>query len=76
MPAAHRRSRYPHSTGRHSHRARNQMDRNTRSTRHETLQSGRRQVSALTAETLLELQREGKILALGVSNYSPEQMDA
>ena len=29
-----------------------------------------------TAETLLELQREGKILALGVSNYSPEQMDA
>ena len=25
-----------------------------------------------TAETLLELQREGKILALGVSNYSPE----
>jgi aryl-alcohol dehydrogenase-like predicted oxidoreductase len=26
-----------------------------------------------TAETLLELQREGKILALGVSNYSPEQ---
>jgi hypothetical protein len=27
-----------------------------------------------TAETLLELQREGKILALGVSNYSPEQM--
>jgi aryl-alcohol dehydrogenase-like predicted oxidoreductase len=29
-----------------------------------------------TAETLLELQREGKILALGVSNFSPEQMDA
>jgi len=29
-----------------------------------------------TAETLLEVQREGKILALGVSNYSPEQMDA
>jgi aryl-alcohol dehydrogenase-like predicted oxidoreductase len=29
-----------------------------------------------TAETLLELQRQGKILALGVSNYSPEQMDA
>ena len=29
-----------------------------------------------TAETLVELQREGKILALGVSNYSPEQMDA
>jgi aryl-alcohol dehydrogenase-like predicted oxidoreductase len=29
-----------------------------------------------TAETLLELQHEGKILALGVSNYSPEQMDA
>ena len=29
-----------------------------------------------TAETLFELQREGKILALGVSNYSPEQMDA
>jgi aryl-alcohol dehydrogenase-like predicted oxidoreductase len=29
-----------------------------------------------TAETLLELQREGKILALGVSNYSPQQMDA
>jgi len=28
------------------------------------------------AETLLELQREGKILALGVSNYSPKQMDA
>jgi aryl-alcohol dehydrogenase-like predicted oxidoreductase len=28
-----------------------------------------------TAETLLELQREGKILALGVSNFSPEQMD-
>src|SRR5258705_11906966 len=26
-----------------------------------------------TAETLLELQREGKILALGVSNFSPEQ---
>lgn len=29
-----------------------------------------------TAETLLKLQREGKVLALGVSNYSPEQMDA
>jgi aryl-alcohol dehydrogenase-like predicted oxidoreductase len=29
-----------------------------------------------TAETLLELQREGKILALGVSNFMPEQMDA
>jgi aryl-alcohol dehydrogenase-like predicted oxidoreductase len=29
-----------------------------------------------TAETLLEVQREGKVLALGVSNYSPEQMDA
>jgi aryl-alcohol dehydrogenase-like predicted oxidoreductase len=29
-----------------------------------------------TAETLLELQREGKILALGVSNFSPAQMDA
>src|ERR1700730_3577293 len=29
-----------------------------------------------TAETLLELQREGKILGLGVSNFSPEQMDA
>jgi len=29
-----------------------------------------------TAETLLEVQREGKILALGVSNYSPEQMEA
>jgi aryl-alcohol dehydrogenase-like predicted oxidoreductase len=29
-----------------------------------------------TAETLFDLQREGKILALGVSNYSPEQMDA
>ena len=29
-----------------------------------------------TAETLLELQREGKILALGVSNYSAKQMDA
>ena len=29
-----------------------------------------------TAETLFELQREGKILALGVSNFSPEQMDA
>jgi aryl-alcohol dehydrogenase-like predicted oxidoreductase len=28
-----------------------------------------------TAETLLELRREGKILALGVSNYSPQQMD-
>jgi aryl-alcohol dehydrogenase-like predicted oxidoreductase len=30
----------------------------------------------VTAESLLELQREGKSLALGVSNYSPEQMDA
>jgi aryl-alcohol dehydrogenase-like predicted oxidoreductase len=29
-----------------------------------------------TAEILLELRREGKILALGVSNYSPQQMDA
>ena len=29
-----------------------------------------------TAETLLELQREGKILALGVSNFSPGQMEA
>jgi aryl-alcohol dehydrogenase-like predicted oxidoreductase len=29
-----------------------------------------------TAETLLELQRAGKILALGVSNFSPKQMDA
>jgi aryl-alcohol dehydrogenase-like predicted oxidoreductase len=29
-----------------------------------------------TADTLLKLKREGKILALGVSNYSPEQMDA
>jgi aryl-alcohol dehydrogenase-like predicted oxidoreductase len=29
-----------------------------------------------TAEALLELQREGKILALGVSNFSPAQMDA
>ena len=29
-----------------------------------------------TAETLLELQREGKILALGVSNFSPAQMEA
>jgi aryl-alcohol dehydrogenase-like predicted oxidoreductase len=29
-----------------------------------------------TAVTLVELQREGKILALGVSNFSPEQMDA
>ena len=28
-----------------------------------------------TAKTLLELRREGKILAIGVSNYSPEQMD-
>ena len=28
-----------------------------------------------TAETLLELWCEGKILAIGVSNYSPEQMD-
>jgi aryl-alcohol dehydrogenase-like predicted oxidoreductase len=28
------------------------------------------------AETLLELKREGKILALGVSNYSPELMEA
>src|ERR1700751_1841176 len=32
VPAAPLRSRYRHSTGRHSHRARNQMDRNTRST--------------------------------------------
>ncbi len=29
-----------------------------------------------TAEAMLALQREGKILALGVSNFSPEQMDA
>jgi aryl-alcohol dehydrogenase-like predicted oxidoreductase len=29
-----------------------------------------------TAETLLELRQEGKILALGVSNFSPAQMDA
>ncbi len=29
-----------------------------------------------TAETLLELQHEGKILALGVSNFSAEQMEA
>jgi aryl-alcohol dehydrogenase-like predicted oxidoreductase len=29
-----------------------------------------------TAETLLELQQEGKVLALGVSNFSPAQMDA
>ncbi len=29
-----------------------------------------------TAEALLKLQKEGKILALGVSNYSTEQMDA
>ncbi|EGP43697.1 putative oxidoreductase [Achromobacter insuavis AXX-A] len=29
-----------------------------------------------TARTLEALQREGKILAVGVSNYSPEQMDA
>ena len=29
-----------------------------------------------TALTLEALQREGKILAVGVSNYSPEQMDA
>src|ERR1700722_6076014 len=29
-----------------------------------------------TAAALLDLQREGKILALGVSNFSPEQMDA
>ena len=28
-----------------------------------------------TARTLQDLQREGKILAVGVSNYSPEQMD-
>src|SRR5262249_37275806 len=28
------------------------------------------------AETLLELKRGGKILALGVSNYSPEKMEA
>ncbi|HEY0789436.1 MAG TPA: aldo/keto reductase [Chthoniobacterales bacterium] len=29
-----------------------------------------------TAAALLKLQQSGKILALGVSNYSPEQMDA
>jgi len=29
-----------------------------------------------TAEALLALQREGKVLALGVSNFSPEQMEA
>ncbi|CAB4244419.1 Aldo-keto reductase YhdN [Methylacidimicrobium sp. AP8] len=29
-----------------------------------------------TAETLLDLQARGKIRALGVSNYSPEQMEA
>jgi aryl-alcohol dehydrogenase-like predicted oxidoreductase len=29
---------------------------------------------AETAETLAELQREGKILQIGVSNFSPEQM--
>jgi len=29
-----------------------------------------------TAEALLKLQRAGKILALGVSNFSPEQMEA
>jgi aryl-alcohol dehydrogenase-like predicted oxidoreductase len=29
-----------------------------------------------TAEALFALQREGKILALGVSNFSPEQMEA
>jgi aryl-alcohol dehydrogenase-like predicted oxidoreductase len=28
-----------------------------------------------TAEALLALQKQGKILALGVSNFSPEQMD-
>jgi aryl-alcohol dehydrogenase-like predicted oxidoreductase len=28
-----------------------------------------------TAETMLELHREGKVLALGVSNFSPEQME-
>jgi len=28
-----------------------------------------------TARTLLDLQREGKIRAIGVSNYSPEEMD-
>jgi aryl-alcohol dehydrogenase-like predicted oxidoreductase len=28
-----------------------------------------------TARTLIELRSQGKILALGVSNYSPEQMD-
>ena len=28
-----------------------------------------------TAATLLDLQKQGKVLALGVSNYSPEQMD-
>ena len=29
-----------------------------------------------TAQALLDLQKEGKVLALGVSNYTPEQMDA
>jgi aryl-alcohol dehydrogenase-like predicted oxidoreductase len=29
-----------------------------------------------TAETMLELHREGKLLALGVSNFSPQQMEA
>ena len=29
-----------------------------------------------TAETMLELHREGKVLALGVSNFSPQQMEA
>jgi aryl-alcohol dehydrogenase-like predicted oxidoreductase len=28
-----------------------------------------------TAETMLELHREGKVLALGVSNFSPQQME-
>ncbi len=28
-----------------------------------------------TAETMLQLQKEGKIRAIGVSNFSPEQMD-
>jgi aryl-alcohol dehydrogenase-like predicted oxidoreductase len=31
---------------------------------------------AETARTLAELRRQGKIRAIGVSNYSPEQMDA
>jgi aryl-alcohol dehydrogenase-like predicted oxidoreductase len=29
-----------------------------------------------TAEAMLELHREGKVLALGVSNFSPQQMEA